>query len=44
MVKLITYLVSGIFLVIIFSALSGAGIGSVLIGFLLLPLFCALKG
>lgn len=44
MIELVTYGIVGILLVILFCALSGAGVGSVILGFLMLPLFCALKG
>lgn len=44
MVKLITLLITCIIVVLLFWALSGASLGSVIVGFMLLPFFCCLKG
>lgn len=44
MVKLVTYVITSIAIVLLFWALSGASLWSVIVGFLLLPFFCCLKG
>ena len=44
MAKLVAGLITCIFVIVFFWIVSGASIGSVIIGFLLLPLFCCLKG